>query len=81
MDLLPTRYQLTEENAKKVEEISRALNISPSAVVNKILERLKAVELREVVTFTVEVRDSQKPDEPGATRRKRAGSNFAKSWQ
>ena len=54
--------------------IVKVMNISPSAVVNAVIARLSEIEVREVMTFKVEIRSEEKT--PGRVVRIRRDGGF-----
>lgn len=74
------RPVLTAENYQKVQRVAAALGLSTSDVVNMILAKVSDIELQQVITFRIEVREKGREEAPGVTRyvtkSSRFGTNF-----
>jgi len=53
------RPYLSPENADKVRKIAQENNMSPSQVLNRILDSVSVFEMHQVVTFIVEIRQEK----------------------
>lgn len=69
------RYYLSEANGEKINKIAAAMNVSPSAVVNAIIGKLSEIDVREMMTFRIEIRSDEKT--PGRTVRIKRSGGFS----
>jgi len=74
------RVELSAENSRKVREIAFGANISNTEVVNRLMSAVKDVELKQVITFAVEMRSEDDKTSPGRPGYLRVRNNFAKNW-
>jgi len=74
------RPVLTAENYQKVQRVAHALGISSTDVVNMIISKISEIEINQVLTFRVEVREPGKEASPGVTRYVTKSSGFSTNF-
>lgn len=74
------RPVLTAENYQKVLRVAQVLGLSSSDVVNMIISKISEIEINQVLTFRVEVKEPGKEKVPGVTRYVTKSSNFSTNF-
>jgi hypothetical protein len=64
------RPELTAENTEKIQRLAHELNVSQAEALNRILNAITTIDMKQIITFVMEVRvDPSQPGKKVAMRR------------
>jgi hypothetical protein len=76
----PVTIEFNEDNSKKIRQLAGELNLSYTEVCNRYFAAVKTIEVKEIITFKVEVRSAEDPKAPGKKQLFQQRTNFVRDW-